>query len=41
MCHSKYDRDVKWEGVQVDNGARKDCVLVVVFECGDLLKATR
>ena len=27
---------MKWEGVPVDNGAGKECVLVIVFECGDL-----
>ena len=33
LCHSRLNRDVKWEGVPVDYGAGKECVLVIVFEC--------
>ena len=36
LCHSGYNRDVKWEGVPVDYGVGKECELVIVFECWDL-----
>ena len=31
LCHNRFDRDVNWEGIPVDNGAGKECVLVIVF----------
>ena len=36
LCHNRFDRDVNWESIPVDNGAGKECVLVIVFEFGDL-----
>ena len=36
LYHSRLNRDVKWEGVPVDHGTRKNCVLAIVFECWDL-----
>ena len=36
LCHSRQNRDVKWEGVPVDYGAGKECILVTVFKCWDL-----
>ena len=34
LCHSKSNRVVKWEGVQVDYGRGKECVLVVDLNAG-------
>ena len=36
LCHSRLNRDVKWEGVPVDYGAGKECELIIVVECWDL-----